>query len=145
MSLDCNHRKGGILEGFPTRGTSNFYSIVKHRLPSGGLMAICSRCSQEWQPINILEKIPATLGWETAVSCETDNFISESAQFIKTIDRTAECHQQIENWVLTMARAENESIRRAGKISKLETEISKFHPKRFYERLKLALKILRGN
>ena len=86
----CNHRKGGtdarsIIYG---EGTSDMRSVIRHGLPSGNFMAICTRCNKEWhpaKPFNVeggkLKPIPATEGWLEMISAPTDNTASASSSF----------------------------------------------------------------
>lgn len=143
----CNHRQGGSVLGFPLSGTSNSYSVITHRLPSGGVMAMCTRCLKEWHPMNFTDKTPATSEWEYAICFESTNCMSESSQF--AIPEQA-CHKQIEDWARNLVRLVEENTRHANRIFKLENENvllkSQIPPmsKKFYERLKFALKILTG-
>lgn len=86
----CNHRKGGtdarsIIYG---EGTSDMRSIIRHGLPSGNFMAICTRCNKEWHPPRpfnvengVLKPLPATEGWLEMVNAPTDNTASASSNF----------------------------------------------------------------
>jgi hypothetical protein len=140
----CNHRKGGGLDSaMRGEGTDKNHSVIKHRLPSGGLMVTCTRCAKEWHPINFPERKPASLNWEAAISLETDNCTSEGVTFATTEVAT---QRQIENWCIQLVRATNESIQYAGRVSKLETEVTKLRPpKQFFARLKFAFRILLSN
>lgn len=132
----CTHRMGGSVSNFPLGGNAKQYSVITHRLPSGGLMALCTRCLKEWHPINFPDRKPATPGWEDAIHYETTNFTSESGQFAIT---EQDCQRQIENWV-------RQIFRYAAEVSKLETEVTNLRPPtKFYDRLKFAIRILRGN
>jgi hypothetical protein len=139
----CNHRQGGSISNFPHGGTAPSHSVIKHRLPSGGLWVTCTRCGKEWHPINFTDKTLATPGWEEAIYFETTNVTSAGCQF--AIPEVA-IHQQIENWCSSVSRAQEESRRLSRCITELDRQkqdiFKKFHPEKFLERLKLVFRIL---
>lgn len=139
---ECNHRQGGKVQNFPV-GTDKNYSVIKHRLPSGGLWVRCTRCDKEWHPINFTDRTPATPGWEEAIYFETINSPSASCQF--AVPETA-CHRQIEEWCVAVSRAQIESRRLSRCITELDTQkqaiFDKFHPTKFWDRIKLIFSIL---
>ena len=87
----CNHRKGGLdaqalIQG---QGQSPLYCIIRHKLPNGGYMGICSRCGKEWMPAykshvdergNVIT-VPASEGWAQMMTWPTDNTASTSTTF----------------------------------------------------------------
>lgn len=142
--LRCNHRKGGLISGFPNHGTAD-RSVIRHRLPDGGLMVYCTRCGKEWRPISFADKTPATPDWDEAILFETYNADSGSCIVTNLINRTADCHAQIENWCRKRSEAIIEISRLTRCITTLEMQIESSRPTKFYDRVKLAIKILLGN
>lgn len=81
----CNHRKGGDIHDL-TQGNSDKYAVIKHELPTGGLLVICQRCGKEWHPYNKFTGAAPTPGWEVAVNFYTDNVSSGSSSFNSCIE-----------------------------------------------------------
>ena len=84
----CNHRKGGVgAEGvIRGQGQSAMSCVIKHRLPSGSWMVLCSRCGREWYgPLTALQNggtpKPASKGYFAALQLPTNNSQSESSRF----------------------------------------------------------------
>jgi len=82
---NCNHKKGGtgseaFLRG---QGDSPYYSIIKHKLPSGQYMVLCQRCGKEWHAADKFDKsIKETPGYSEALSWSTNNSASGSSVFL---------------------------------------------------------------
>lgn len=47
---DCYHKKGGKGVENLSRGTDNFYAVVKHQLCHGPILVLCMRCGKVWEP-----------------------------------------------------------------------------------------------
>lgn len=134
---------GGSVSNFPS-GTDKSYAVIKHRLPTGGLMIRCTRCGEEWQPINIDELTPASPGWEEAINFETINVTSESGIYGRAV-KLAAIHKQIEHWTAASVAWTREQNRLLREISKKDEELLAYRPKKFTDRFKIALQIIRGN
>jgi len=92
---DCRHRMGGVARRPEKRvefsrggvldaledGDSQNYSVIKHRLPTGRVMILCTRCLKEWYSADPLTGEPATLGFEEANRWPTTNAPSSSGLF----------------------------------------------------------------
>ncbi|HEX3682208.1 MAG TPA: hypothetical protein VHU83_06665 [Bryobacteraceae bacterium] len=74
----CTHMKGGLdVQGVKGNGTDSAnYSIIKHRMPHGKIMLLCTRCQ--------LMKMPGDPGYDEMFRLPTKNTMSESAQFTFT-------------------------------------------------------------
>jgi hypothetical protein len=46
----CWHKKGGKGVENLSRGTDNYYAVVKHQLAHGPIIVICQRCWKVWEP-----------------------------------------------------------------------------------------------
>lgn len=83
---ECNHRKGGKnLEGARGRGTDDKYAIIRHQLPFGQWMVLCTRCHKVWLPPEIAERMgqkPDSEAYKAAMEWNTDNEPSGSSLFI---------------------------------------------------------------
>lgn len=83
---ECNHRKGGKnLEGARGRGTDDKYAVIRHQLPFGQWMVLCTRCHKVWLPPDIAERMgrkPDPDGYKEALEWNTDNEPSGSSLFI---------------------------------------------------------------
>lgn len=69
----CNHRKGGMgLEGMVAGNDTN-YAVIKHQLPTGEFVVLCTRCCKLWNKKDS--------DFQAALAFPTDNQPSGSTLF----------------------------------------------------------------
>lgn len=72
----CNHRKGGMgLEGMIAGNDTN-YAVIKHQLPNGDWLVMCTRCCKMWKKEDA--------GFNAAIGFPTDNQPSGATLFANT-------------------------------------------------------------
>lgn len=75
----CNHRKGGMgLEGMVSGNDTN-YAVIKHQLPNGEHIVLCTRCCKLWSKKDA--------DFNVALSFPTDNQASGSTLFANTYQK----------------------------------------------------------
>lgn len=75
----CNHRKGGMgLEGMVSGNDTN-YAVIKHQLPTGDHIVLCTRCCKQWTKKDA--------DFASALSFPTDNQPSGSTLFANTYQK----------------------------------------------------------
>lgn len=89
----CWHKKGGKGVEMLSRGTDNYYAVVKHQLAHGPIIVICQRCGKVWEPPPVeLNRRKATpedkaeyrrlyTDYVKAVEFPTDNLMSGTQLF----------------------------------------------------------------
>lgn len=97
----CWHKKGGKGVEMLSRGTDNFYAVIKHQLCHGPIIVLCQRCSKVWEPPPVeLNRRGATpeqkaeykrlyVEYVKALEFPTDNLMSGTQLFQITDNREA--------------------------------------------------------
>lgn len=97
----CWHKKGGKGVEMLSRGTDNYFAVVKHQLCHGPIIVVCQRCGKVWEPppveLNQRRAAPEQkaeykrlyVEYVKAVEFPTDNLMSGTQLFQITDNREA--------------------------------------------------------
>jgi hypothetical protein len=97
----CWHKKGGKGVEMLSRGTDNYYAVVKHQLCHGPIIVVCQRCGKVWEPPplalnrkgasieNKAEYKRLYVEYVKAIEFPTDNLMSGTQLFQITDNRDA--------------------------------------------------------
>jgi hypothetical protein len=101
---NCRHRMGGVVRSPEQRveffrggvldaledGDSHNASVIKHRLPTGRVMILCTRCNKTWYSVCPFTGEPATPGFDEANNWQTTNYPSGSSLFLPLVRSQSE-------------------------------------------------------